>query len=232
MGHGGGESGFMQGCGSRFAVLETDKRGVKSKGSWASQVPRRIWKGRELWRLWKIVHNLLTRFEYHQWLDTGDRLTLNYTRNGGPRPIMVSDMLHPSGDWDWNRIKALLPLDTVERIVAVSPPRANYGTDLPGWRWEINRRFSVASAYNFLVSNEDRHCDNRWRVVWSLRVPQRIRIFLWITCHGRHLTNVERVRRHMAMSEECNICHDGIEIWITFLDVVIRRESYEKRWCQ
>ncbi|KAK8661903.1 hypothetical protein V6N13_091491 [Hibiscus sabdariffa] len=66
MGHGGGESGFMQGCGSRFAVLETDKRGVKSKGSWASQVPRRIWKGRELWRLWKIVHNLLTRFEYHQ----------------------------------------------------------------------------------------------------------------------------------------------------------------------
>ncbi|KAK8553841.1 hypothetical protein V6N12_030823 [Hibiscus sabdariffa] len=34
---------------------------------------------------------------------------------------------------------------------------------------------------------------------------------MWIAAHQRHLTNVERARRHMASSDECNICHNGPE---------------------
>ncbi|KAK8704729.1 hypothetical protein V6N13_048344 [Hibiscus sabdariffa] len=45
--------------------------------------------------------------------------------------------------------------------------------------------------------------------IWSLRVPQRIRLFMWLAAHRHHLTNLERVRRHLALSKECSLCQAG-----------------------
>ncbi|KAK8578374.1 hypothetical protein V6N13_116220 [Hibiscus sabdariffa] len=53
--------------------------------------------------------------------------------------------------------------------------------------------------------------DGIWKRVWSLRVPQRIRTFLWITLQQRHLTNAERFRRHLATSAMCPICYLDVE---------------------
>ncbi|KAL4386567.1 hypothetical protein GQ457_09G022170 [Hibiscus cannabinus] len=50
-----------------------------------------------------------------------------------------------------------------------------------------------------------------WSKVWNLKVSQRIRVFAWLVLHGRLLTNVERVRRHCAASELCEVCHGGPE---------------------
>ncbi|KAK8516475.1 hypothetical protein V6N12_038716 [Hibiscus sabdariffa] len=44
-----------------------------------------------------------------------------------------------------------------------------------------------------------------------MQVPQRVKVFMWITAHQRHLTNVERVRRHIASSDLCGICRSGSE---------------------
>ncbi|KAK8976021.1 hypothetical protein V6N11_025520 [Hibiscus sabdariffa] len=50
-------------------------------------------------------------------------------------------------------------------------------------------------------------------------VPQRIRTFLWVTLHQRHLTNAERFRRHLAQSALCPICYLEDED----LDHILRR---------
>ncbi|KAK8985950.1 hypothetical protein V6N11_037669 [Hibiscus sabdariffa] len=62
--------------------------------------------------------------------------------------------------------------------------------------------------------------DGIWKRVWSLRVPQRIRTFLWITLQQRHLTNAERFRRHLATSAMCPICYLDVED----LDHILRRQ--------
>ncbi|KAL4290899.1 hypothetical protein GQ457_14G017950 [Hibiscus cannabinus] len=53
--------------------------------------------------------------------------------------------------------------------------------------------------------------DGVWKPVWSLRMPQRIRTFLWITLHQRHLTNAERFRQDIATSAMCSICYLDVE---------------------
>ncbi|MBA0702545.1 hypothetical protein Goari_022988 [Gossypium aridum] len=40
--------------------------------------------------------------------------------------------------------------------------------------------------------------DFPWKAAWRLRVPQRVRSFLWLVLYDGLLTNAERVRRYMA----------------------------------
>ncbi|KAK8522916.1 hypothetical protein V6N12_056609 [Hibiscus sabdariffa] len=42
----------------------------------------------------------------------------------------------------------------IDKIAATLPPRPQYGTDLPGWRWEERRHFTLGSTYDFF---------NEWR---------------------------------------------------------------------
>ncbi|KAK8631679.1 hypothetical protein V6N13_028461 [Hibiscus sabdariffa] len=62
-----------------------------------------------------------------------------------------------------------------------------------GWRWSDKREFSVGSAYSVLMGIGARVQNSKWREIWSLRVPQCVRVFMWLTTHRRHLKNVERV---------------------------------------
>ncbi|KAL4379262.1 hypothetical protein GQ457_02G040270 [Hibiscus cannabinus] len=50
-----------------------------------------------------------------------------------------------------------------------------------------------------------------WNLIRRLSVPQRIRTFLWLVCHGKLLSNQERVRRHLTMEDACVYCNDGLE---------------------
>ncbi|KAK8991835.1 hypothetical protein V6N11_044735 [Hibiscus sabdariffa] len=102
----------------------------------------------------------------------------------------------------------------------MSPSTTNcYNSDTLSWRWCYTRVFSTRSAYAYLLDTEGLPTDGVRKRVWSLRVPQRIRTFLWITLHQRHLTNAEHFRRHLATSAMCSICYLDVED----LDHILRR---------
>ncbi|KAK8554363.1 hypothetical protein V6N12_031327 [Hibiscus sabdariffa] len=124
---------------------------------------------------------------------------------------MLSGMLTSSGEWDWGRLEHILPASVLDTLAADKPPRPQYGPDAPGWRWDERRRFTLASAYRSLLSDSTQLRDPKRRIIWALRVPQRIRVFMWITAHKWYLTNVELVRRHISLSDGCSICFKGVE---------------------
>ncbi|KAL4312838.1 hypothetical protein GQ457_01G036830 [Hibiscus cannabinus] len=126
-------------------------------------------------------------------------------------PVCVADMVSVHGNWDWERLEAVLPREKLELIAAVQPPRSDAGLDRPGWRWEEKRNFSASSAYGYLFHGLDFGNGDTWKRVWKIAVPQRVRMFIWLTFHNRLLTNVERVCRHVATSESCEICNNGQE---------------------
>ncbi|KAK8976477.1 hypothetical protein V6N11_007820 [Hibiscus sabdariffa] len=115
------------------------------------------------------------------------------------------------GDWDWNRMEGILPQQNLECVASIYPTNGTIGDDLPRWRWEKNGRFSTKSAYNYLCRETDDGRDSIWRRIWKLNVPQRVRVFVWLSMHERILTNMERVRRHCTESLQCEICHGGRE---------------------
>ncbi|MBA0748163.1 hypothetical protein Gogos_005011 [Gossypium gossypioides] len=71
--------------------------------------------------------------------------------------------------------------------------------------------------------------DFPWKAAWRLKVPQRVRSFLWLVLYDRLLTNAERVRRYMA--EEASLQ----QLWIwrnkrAFHPNFEQKEGF-LRWC-
>ncbi|KAK8593435.1 hypothetical protein V6N12_045516 [Hibiscus sabdariffa] len=98
-----------------------------------------------------------------------------------PLSVTVACMVDTNGDWDWNRLNQWLPHEKLEAIAAVKLPRLGSGADIPGWRWERNRIFSVRSAYKALMAPAPVGGD-------------------------RIMTNAERKRRNLAPSDACASC--------------------------
>ncbi|KAK8983781.1 hypothetical protein V6N11_009566 [Hibiscus sabdariffa] len=106
---------------------------------------------------------------------------------------------------------SLVSVAILDHLAATPPPLSHLGEDVPGWRWDDKREFRVSSAYTVLMQAGERVRSSKWSRIWSLKVPQRVKVFLWITAHQRHLTNVERLRRHIASSDMCGLCLSGPE---------------------
>ncbi|KAK8998519.1 hypothetical protein V6N11_083907 [Hibiscus sabdariffa] len=82
-----------------------------------------------------------------------------------PRPLMVSDMVQEGGDWGWDRIRHLLPKESLDRIAVIHPPCTALGNDIPQWRWESNCQFSTRPTYSFLAQKEDERVDKMWKKI-------------------------------------------------------------------
>ncbi|KAE8686024.1 cytochrome P450 71A9-like [Hibiscus syriacus] len=133
-----------------------------------------------------LLHHFVTYGTYNylmQKMDTwlGNIGSLNEIRCGaipGPvAPIKVTDMVSTQGDWKWDEFIDCLPEYTRDYFAAVKPP------------------FTVL-----------------WRrspwldPLWRFNELPRVRVFLWLACKGRLLTNEERARRHIANNASCSVC--------------------------
>ncbi|KAK8594474.1 hypothetical protein V6N13_015396 [Hibiscus sabdariffa] len=50
-------------------------------------------------------------------------------------------MVTPTGSWDWDGVRDLLPEEVLEQMVVTPPPLTHLGDDVPGWRWNEKREF-------------------------------------------------------------------------------------------
>ncbi|KAK9037917.1 hypothetical protein V6N11_022816 [Hibiscus sabdariffa] len=71
--------------------------------------------------------------------------------------------------------------------------------------------FSVKSAYIQLAQDDWDIKDAKWKMLWGLHVPERIKYFLWLSLHGRILTNENRCIRHLCEDPVCSICASSDE---------------------
>ncbi|KAK8690297.1 hypothetical protein V6N13_088993 [Hibiscus sabdariffa] len=118
-------------------------------------------------------------------------------------------MVDEFGMWDWSRILPFIHVPVARKIAAIKPPSPSFGLDVPGWRWESNRVFSMSSAYERLVHSDSPPPSFNWNTLWQLKVPPRVKVFLWLAMHDQ--TNSEHVRRHFDVFDRCSICNDGCE---------------------
>ncbi|KAK8578914.1 hypothetical protein V6N12_069258 [Hibiscus sabdariffa] len=84
--------------------------------------------------------------------------------------MTVNAMVTQSGEWDWQTLNLVLPYHVLQHIAVVLPPRLGLGNDLPSWRWETDKHFSIKSAYQSLVNVEESINNIDWKMVWKLAV--------------------------------------------------------------
>ncbi|KAK5777502.1 hypothetical protein PVK06_045469 [Gossypium arboreum] len=91
-------------------------------------------------------------------------------------------------------------------ITSILSPSPLVGQDELNSNWSANGKFTVKSAYNFLMQNSLNPEDNEWKMAWSFTCLQRVRHFLWLVLKERLLTNVKRCRRGFFGVPSCTIC--------------------------
>jgi hypothetical protein len=104
---------------------------------------------------------------------------------------------------DWHRIvNSLLEVNLQE------------GTDTFTWSLHSSGRFSVKSMYVALINNGVRVSQD----IWHVKIPTKIKIFLWYLKLGVTLTKDNLARRNWEGDKRCGFCYLPESIQHLFLD--------------
>ena len=86
------------------------------------------------------------------------------------------------------------------------------------WNYERTGIYSVRSAYRLLKADERQkeasagnesgssYADGIWNKLWKLKIPPKIRIFLWRAVNNFLPTKRELKRRHVEQEDFCETC--------------------------
>lgn len=145
------------------------------------------------------------------------------TRRGNILLRTVDELINPdTGVWDEEMIKdVFFPVD-VENILRI--PLSDFLTeDFVAWNMTRTSLFSVRSAYytkwdhqfGARVRREDGQGSSTvnpvWDIVWKLKIPSKIKIFIWKALHGTVACYGVLASRHIPVSGKCPICSLGLE---------------------
>lgn len=105
------------------------------------------------------------------------------------------------------RLYTPVPAAILEHLQHIEPVIVQNRRDM--WVWDSNDmgRFTVKDAYTWLQErNQTPTSLLDWRWVWRLKVPERIRIFIWLLLHNSIQTNSHRFRCNLSSSPSCARC--------------------------
>ncbi|KAJ3687618.1 hypothetical protein LUZ61_016782 [Rhynchospora tenuis] len=86
---------------------------------------------------------------------------------------------------------------------------ANTVTGLPTWRWTQSGSFSSSSAYRVLSD-----CGIRsptYELLWKLKSPPRVKVFLWLLLADRLLTQTNLILRGWPSIQACQCCSSNAQ---------------------
>uniref|UniRef100_A0A2N9FT78 Uncharacterized protein n=1 Tax=Fagus sylvatica TaxID=28930 RepID=A0A2N9FT78_FAGSY len=169
---------------------------------------------------WRVGNGQKIPIKDSKWLpEEGHRKVISPVPDF-PHDAKVADLIKGSPpEWDTEKIRgSFLPYDA-DAILQIplsyrSPP------DKLIWHAIKNGKFSVRSGYHLLLqeeqnsnpgSSQDREIDPLWKVIWSMRVPAKIRSFIWRACHESLPTKMGLMRRKVMDSPWCASCGTGTE---------------------
>ncbi|KAK9042856.1 hypothetical protein V6N11_071211 [Hibiscus sabdariffa] len=122
----------------------------------------------------------------------------------------LSDLLDSEGNWDRGKLAEYFTIDALPHILSIKSPDPMDTDDFIIWRWDPKYVFKTKSTYFRLASSSWDFTNLCWTDIWKTRVPQRLRLFLWIAFRDRLMTNLERCRRSVGHHPYCTTCdtHD------------------------
>jgi hypothetical protein len=189
--------------------------------------PSRIWRaimeGKEV-----LCQGLIRRIGTGEMTEIWDMNWL--PRNGLLRPVTsciadpprhVSELIdQTSFSWDQQLLQQIFTPIDVEVITNI-PLSTRRQEDFWAWHYEKSGLFSVGSAYRMLVHNRDKNeawlgdrpsnsntqaMEKEWSTIWKVRVPSKIKVFIWRLARQSIPSGDVLHHRNMAPSSACTIC--------------------------
>jgi hypothetical protein len=98
----------------------------------------------------------------------------------------------------------------LQRIAVVPALTIVNGKDISFCMEKEPGNFSIADMYIALCNFDDNQQGANWMNIWRLRVPERVKTFVWLLHHDRLLTNFNKSKMGLG-SSMCNICGNIVE---------------------
>lgn len=96
----------------------------------------------------------------------------------------VCDLVGVTGNWNWE-LMDWLPDEIKLQIAAIHPPIIDVGEDKFESVMLEDSSISVSRIYQFLEKDYGSIVSERWISIWKLRVPDRVKCFIWLVKHCR-----------------------------------------------
>ncbi|KAL0012456.1 hypothetical protein SO802_007564 [Lithocarpus litseifolius] len=116
--------------------------------------------------------------------------------------------------WNEEVVRNLFLPHEAESILAI-PLSLRRPSDRIAWKHTPSGMFTTSSAYKLIVSRDympnagSSSVENKkkfWKSLWQLRVPNKIKHFVWKACNEALPTKTNLHHRHVADSDICDLC--------------------------
>lgn len=118
----------------------------------------------------------------------------------------VADYWKAGHGWNWRALHGKLPEEVIDKLQAFTLSEDDNAQDSSCWGNSGNGKFSTKSAYEIIALDEDTKADPVWKQIWKIKTQQWIRTFIWLTYHGKIMSNKERVKRGFTDDGMCGLC--------------------------
>jgi hypothetical protein len=101
--------------------------------------------------------------------------------------IKLKDMVDINGEWKWSWLEGLLPNIMSEncKFATILPLDSSAGEDEQIWPGNNTNTFSITAMYHVICDFDRAEEDIKWKSVWKLKVPERVKYFIWMMMmHG------------------------------------------------
>ena len=159
---------------------------------------------------------------------------------------MVSSLIDPiTRQWQTDLVDGLFGEEDAEIIKRI-PLSQGAAEDEIFWPFTSSGTYSCKSGYRFLKEEAEQAAafqppplrdKQLWKTIWSMRVAQKVKNFVWRACRNALPTKKELVRRTITADPVCDRCGAAVEdplhaLWsCAELDIVWADQSlWEFRW--
>lgn len=121
--------------------------------------------------------------------------------------------------------------DILEKIAYIQPPRKELGSDACAWGRTNNNTFTTKTVFEACIDINNNIQHDRWKEIWSLKVPEWIQIFIWQVHWEGLKTKKFLFQRHLcdpfcndyignveSLTHALRDCNTIRNIWITLLN--------------
>lgn len=113
--------------------------------------------------------------------------------------------------WKWQHLEHLLPTTCLEKLAATVINCEDAENDRAGWRNETSGLYSVKTTYELASDSSSSIEAAKWNNIWKLKVPSRIKVFVWLVRHNRIMTNQYRFKCGLTECDKCTSCGGLVE---------------------
>ena len=170
--------------------------------------------------MWRVGNGSTIRVYWDKWLPGKFPSMIKSPRVGAPGDVRVDSLINQdTKQWDLAKIDLLfLPFEAA-KIKSILLCFSNQA-DCMVWPRCRDGLYSVKTGYQLLcemdTQNRASGSDSSsyrgfWRRLWKMRVPNKIKMFLWRACTDALPTRCNLVRRKVLDDPTCSMCGTGAE---------------------